>query len=58
MIYIFKVLASLAVVLCLMGLNMGAIDCLANVQMIKLYGDAVSPFLQVRGTSQIVCKVY
>ena len=34
---------------------MGAIDCLANVQMIQLYGDAVSPFLQVRSHIEHTC---
>ena len=30
-----------------MGINMGCIDCLTNLQMIQLYGQSVSPFLQV-----------
>jgi hypothetical protein len=42
-----KVLVALALVLCLMGVNMGSIDCLANLQMIRLYGVAVAPFLHV-----------
>lgn len=42
-----KVLAGLGIVLAIMGLNMGCIDCLANLQMIQLYGQSVSPFLQV-----------
>ncbi|XP_074645656.1 major facilitator superfamily domain-containing protein 4A-like [Tubulanus polymorphus] len=36
----------LAAVLAVMGLNMGCIDCLANLLMIKLYGEFVTPFLQ------------
>jgi hypothetical protein len=43
-----KALWLLAVVLAVMGLNMGCIDCLANVQMIKTFGESVTPFLQVR----------
>ena len=42
-----KVLAALGIVLAIMGINMGCIDCLANLQMIQLYGQSVSPFLQV-----------
>jgi predicted membrane channel-forming protein YqfA (hemolysin III family) len=42
-----KMLVVLAIVLAVMGVNMGIIDCLANVQMIKIFGDAVPPFLQV-----------
>ena len=30
----------------IMGINMGCIDCLANLQMIQMYGESVSPFLQ------------
>ena len=30
-----------------MGLNMGVIDCVVNVAVIRLYGRDVSPFLQV-----------
>ena len=30
----------------IMGIDMGCIDCLAN-HMIQLYGQSVSPFLQV-----------
>ncbi|XP_064633007.1 major facilitator superfamily domain-containing protein 4A-like isoform X2 [Lineus longissimus] len=41
-----KALWLLAVVLAVMGLNMGCIDCLANVQMIKTFGESVTPFLQ------------
>jgi len=38
----------LALVLAIMGLNMGCIDCLSNLQMIKLCGEsAVAPFLQM-----------
>ena len=48
----FKVLGALAVVLCVMGLNMGIIDCLANLKMIHLFGDAVPPFLQVKTSIQ------
>ena len=51
-----QALPSLAIVLLLMGFNMGAIDCLANVQMIQLYGDAVSPFLQVGEASLCMCN--
>jgi len=39
-------LTALALVLALMGLNMGCIDCLANLQMIQTFGGNVSPFLQ------------
>ena len=35
-------------VLAVMGFNMGCIDCLANLKMIQLYGEAVAPFLQVK----------
>ena len=42
-----KVLSALAIVLAVMGINMGCIDCLANLQMIQVYGEAVPPFLQV-----------
>ena len=37
----------LSLVLAVMGLNMGFIDCLANLQMINIYGEAVAPFLHV-----------
>ena len=30
-----------------MGLNMGIVDCVVNVALIRLYGRDVSPFLQV-----------
>ena len=40
-------LGALGVVLAVMGFNMGCIDCLANLKMIQLYGEAVAPFLQV-----------
>ncbi|ELU08303.1 hypothetical protein CAPTEDRAFT_32514, partial [Capitella teleta] len=36
----------LAIVLAVMGINMGTIDCLANLQMINLFGEKVPPFLQ------------
>jgi len=31
----------------IMGIAMGAIDCLANLQLVQIYGKAVAPFLQV-----------
>ena len=43
----WQVLGALGVVLAVMGFNMGCIDCLANLKMIQLYGEAVAPFLQV-----------
>ncbi len=43
-----EVLGALGLVLAVMGVNMGCIDCLANLKMIQLYGEAVAPFLQVR----------
>ncbi|KAF6020168.1 MFSD4 [Bugula neritina] len=30
----------------IMGIAMGAIDCLANLQLVQIYGKAVAPFLQ------------
>jgi hypothetical protein len=39
---------ALAIVLSLMGFAMGLIDTTANVSMMTLFGDDVSPFLQVR----------
>lgn len=39
---------SLVLLLCLMGLNMGAMDNLSNIAMLKLYGSYSAPFLQVR----------
>ncbi|XP_064483550.1 major facilitator superfamily domain-containing protein 4A-like [Ornithodoros turicata] len=41
-----RALVLLAVVLALMGFSMGAIDTVANVYMIRIYGRDVSPFLQ------------
>ena len=41
------VLGGLSLVLSVMGINMGIIDCLANLQMIQLFGERVGPFLQV-----------
>lgn len=43
---LFSALVGLAITLALMGLSMGSIDSLANLQMMHIYGDAVSPFLQ------------
>ena len=45
-----KALISLAITLAVMGLNMGLIDTLANLQMINLYKEDVPPFLQVGDT--------
>ena len=45
---LFQVLGALGVVLAVMGFNMGCIDCLANLKMIQIYGEAVAPFLQVK----------
>jgi len=42
-----RVLGGLALVLSVMGINMGVIDCLANLQMIQMFGERVGPFLQV-----------
>ena len=42
------VLGGLALVLSVMGINMGIIDCLANLQMIQMFGSRVGPFLQVK----------
>lgn len=36
---------SLVSILALMGLNMGFIDCIANLQMFKVFGESVAPFL-------------
>ncbi|ESO07402.1 hypothetical protein HELRODRAFT_170736 [Helobdella robusta] len=36
---------SLTAILALMGLNMGFIDCIANLQMFNVFGDSVAPFL-------------
>ena len=38
---------SLVFLLCLMGLNMGAMDNLSNIAMLKIYGAYSAPFLQV-----------
>lgn len=43
-----KSVTALAVVLAVMGFNMGLIDTTTNVSMLRLYGLDVSPFLQVR----------
>jgi len=40
-------LSGLAFILGVMGLCMGCIDCLANLQMISIHGNAVAPFLHV-----------
>ena len=40
-----------------MGLNMGVIDCVVNVAVIRLYGRDVSPFLQVCDT-MYDCTIY
>ena len=40
-------LSGLAFILGVMGLCMGCIDCLANLQMINIHGNAVAPFLHV-----------
>ena len=40
-------LSALAFILGVMGLCMGCIDCLANLQMINVHGNAVAPFLHV-----------
>ena len=42
-----QILGTLGFVLAIMGFNMGCIDCLANLKMIQIYGQAVAPFLQV-----------
>ena len=47
MIPMCKALTSLAFILAIMGLNMGCIDCLANLQMINIHGIGVAPFLHV-----------
>ncbi|CAH1783781.1 unnamed protein product [Owenia fusiformis] len=41
-----NVMAALGVVLAVMGINMGMIDSLANLQMLKIYGPDVAPFIQ------------
>ena len=46
-------LLGLAIVLSVMGINMGLIDTLANLQMIQLYQESVPPFLQVIKTYSI-----
>ena len=38
---------SLTAILAVMGINMGFIDCIANLQMFKVFGDSVAPFLHV-----------
>ena len=48
---LFSALLGLAITLAVMGLGMGSIDSLANLQLMHIYGDAVSPFLQVRTES-------
>ena len=42
-----KHLYVLAPMMALMGLAMGAIDCLANLQLVHIFDKAVAPFLQV-----------
>jgi len=42
-----RALSGLAFILGVMGLCMGCIDCLANLQMINIHGNAVAPFLHV-----------
>ena len=42
-----RALSALAFILGVMGLCMGCIDCLANLQMINIHGGAVAPFLHV-----------
>ena len=42
-----RALSGLAFILGVMGLCMGCIDCLANLQMINVHGNAVAPFLHV-----------
>lgn len=37
----------LATVMAIMGIAMGTIDCLANLQLVQIYDKAVAPFLQV-----------
>ena len=49
-----KALSGLAFILGVMGLCMGCIDCLANLQMINIHGNAVAPFLHVRRS---ICSV-
>jgi hypothetical protein len=51
MIPMCKALTSLAFILAIMGLNMGCIDCLANLQMINIHGIGVAPFLHVNFTT-------
>lgn len=53
-----KVVEALGVVLALMGINMGCIDCLANLQVIRLYGNYVAPFLQVRVRVRLLPSLY
>lgn len=40
-------LASLILVLIIMGWCMGCLDCLTNLKMIQMFGNNVGPFLQV-----------
>lgn len=51
------VLPALALILGVMGLNMGTIDCLANLQMINVFGDNVAPFLQVSTFSNLPVNI-
>lgn len=44
----YAVSGMLAVTLAVMGINMGIIDTVLNVSLIKIYGTDVSPFLQVK----------
>lgn len=37
----------LSAMMAVMGLAMGVIDCVANLQLILIYDKAVAPFLQV-----------
>lgn len=38
----------LIIIMSFMGMAMGIIDCLANLQLVHIYDKAVAPFLQVR----------
>ena len=43
-----KWLTLLAISSAVMGISLGVIDCLANLQLVNLYDKAVAPFLQVQ----------